>query len=236
MNRIHLLSAGVGAAVIALASQANATTVTFESFGGAYPLYNIPAGDQLYTNFSSGLPEGAVGDGALYGPNYGTNCFGDNCVASPGTSTSSLTTGQFFAVLPGQTETFAFGYDASDVSVYIGSLDDENSLTINYVGGGSTTYTGDQLAAISGQSTPIPGGDATIFGTMTNGFWTFTDPSRDIIGITIAEGTAISSNSFEVAEITTSIPEPSTWAMMMAGFAGLAFAAFRSRRSAAALG
>jgi hypothetical protein len=71
MNRKHLLSAGFGAAVIALASQANATTVTFESFGGAYPLYNIPAGDQLYTNFSSGLPAGAVGDGALYGPNYG---------------------------------------------------------------------------------------------------------------------------------------------------------------------
>jgi hypothetical protein len=65
---------------------------------------------------------------------------------------------------------------------------------------------------------------------MTNGFWTFTDPSRDIIGITVPEGSAISSNSFEIAEITTSIPEPSTWAMMIAGFAGLAFAAFRGRR------
>jgi hypothetical protein len=235
MNRIHLLSAGVGAAVIVLASQASATTVTFESFGGADPLYQIPAGDQLYTNFSSGLPAGAVGDGALYGPNYGTNCFGDNCVASPGTSTSSLTTGQFFAVLPGQTETFTFGYAASDVSVYIGSLDDENSLTINYAGGGSTPYTGDDLAAISGQTTPIPGGNQTIYGTMTNGLWTFTDSSRDIVGITITEGSETLSNSFEIAEITTSIPEPSTWAMMMAGFAGLAFTAFRARRSAAAL-
>ena len=55
---------------------------------------------------------------------------------------------------------------------------------------------------------------------MTNGFWTFTDPSRDIIGITVTEGSTILSNSFEIAEITTSIPEPSTWAMMMAGFAG----------------
>jgi PEP-CTERM motif len=235
MNRKHLLSAGFGAAVIALASQANATTVTFESFGGAYPLYNIPAGDQLYTNFSSGLPAGAVGDGALYGPNYGVECFGSNCVAAPGTSASSLTTGQFFAVLPGQTETFTFGYAASDLSVYIGSLDDENSLTINYAGGGSTTYTGDDLAAISGQTTPIPGGNQTIYGTMTNGLWTFTDSSRDIVGITITEGSETLSNSFEIAEITTSIPEPSTWAMMMAGFAGLAFTAFRARRSAAAL-
>jgi len=235
MSRKHLLSAGVGAAIIGLASQANATTVTFASFGGSNPLYQIPRGDQLYTNFSSGLPSGATGDGALYGPNYGTACFGDNCVASPGTSTSSLTTGQFFAVLPGQTETFTFGYAASDVSVYIGSLDDENSITIDYEGGGSTTYTGDDLAAISGQTMPIPGGDPTIYGTMTNGFWTFTDPSRDIIGITVTEGSTISSNSFEIAEITTSIPEPSTWAMMTAGFAGLAFAAFRARRSAAAV-
>src|SRR5271155_5839518 len=148
MNRKHLLSAGVGAAVIALASQANATTVTFESFGGASPLYEIPAGDQLYTNFSSGLPLGATGDGALYGPNYGTACFngGANCVAAPGTGASSLTTGQFFAVIPGQTETFTFGYAASDVSVYIGSLDDENSITIDYAGGGSTIYSGTDLA------------------------------------------------------------------------------------------
>ena len=76
---------------------------------------------------------------------------GTNCVAAPGISASSLTAGQFFAVIPGQTETFTFGYAASDVSVYIGSLDDENSLTINYAGGGSTTYTGDDLAAISDQ-------------------------------------------------------------------------------------
>jgi hypothetical protein len=109
------------------------------------------------------------------------------------------------------------------VDIYIGSLDDENSLTINFVGGSSTTYTGDDLAAVSHQSTPIPGGDPTIFGAMTNGPWTSTDPSLDIVSITLSEGTAISSNSFEVAEILTSVPEPSTWAMMLFGFAGLAW-------------
>jgi hypothetical protein len=121
------------------------------------------------------------------------------------------------------------------VSVYIGSLDDENSITINYANGTSHTYSGDDLAAVSGQTTPIPGGDATIYGMLRNGLWTFTDPSLDIIGITVSEGAAISSNSFEIAKITTSVPEPSTWAMMIAGFAGLGFAAFRARRSAVAL-
>jgi hypothetical protein len=238
VNRKHLLSVGVGAAVVVLASQANATTVTFASFGGSSPLYDVPPGETLYTDFSSGLPAGATGDGALYGPNYGTECFGSapNCVAAPGISTSSQTPGQFFAVIPGQTETFTFGYTVSDVSVYIGSLDDENSLTINYSNGTFKTYTGDDLASVSGQSTPIPGGNDTIFGTMTNGYWTFTDPSLDIVGITVSEGSAISSNSFEIAEIATSVPESSTWAMMIAAFAGLGLAAFRARRSAVAVG
>jgi hypothetical protein len=121
------------------------------------------------------------------------------------------------------------------VSVYIGSLDDENSITLNLAGGGSVTYTGAQLAVISGEEssvlTPIPGGTPTIDGTMTNGFWTFTDASADIIGITVYNGTAISSNSFEIAQIATSVPEPSTWAMMLVGFAGLGFAGYRRTRT-----
>jgi hypothetical protein len=66
------LCAGIGAAFLALASQADATTVTFESFGGSAPLYEVPAGETLYTNFSSGLPSGATGDGSLYPANYGS--------------------------------------------------------------------------------------------------------------------------------------------------------------------
>ena len=132
-------------------------------------------------------------------------------------------TGQFFAVTPGQTETFTFGSAVKDVSVYIGSLDDENSITLNLSEWPPpVSYTGAQLALISGEElsllTPIPGGDATIDGALTNGRWTFTDPSRDIIGITVTEGSTISSNSFEIAEITTSIPEPSTWAMTSKAF------------------
>ena len=177
-----------------------------------------------------------MGGGDLYGPDYGTECFGSNCVASPGTGAFTVTTGQFFAVLPGETEIFAFGYAAEDVAVYIGSLDDENSITLNFAGGGSMTYTGDQLAAVSNAPTPLCSGSCTINGALTNGFWTFTDPSRDIIGITVSEGSTVLSNSFEIAEITTSIPEPSTWAMMIAGFAGLGLAAFRARRSAVAVG
>jgi PEP-CTERM motif len=66
---------------------------------------------------------------------------------------------------------------------------------------------------------------------MTNGYWTFTDPSLDIKGITISEGSDIMSNSLEVAQTTTSVPEPSTWAMMLAGFASLGWVGYSGRRA-----
>ena len=42
-------------------------------------------------------------------------------------------------------------------------------------------------------------------------------------------------NDFAIGTVAlSSVPEPSTWAMMMLGFAGLGFAAFRTRKTAVA--
>ena len=79
----------------------------------------------------------------------------------------------------------------------------------------------------------MPGGPASILARSRHTHWTFTDPSLDIVSITLSEGTAISSNSFEVAEILTSVPEPKTWAMMLLGFAGLGFVSYSQRRKLA---
>ena len=52
------------------------------------------------------------------------------------------------------------------------------------------------------------------------------------------ENTLPEYNSFEIAQIataTSSVPEPSTWAMMAIGFAGLGYASIRSRRTARAI-
>ena len=65
MNWKHLLSAGFGAALVALTSQANATTVTFASLGALSPL--PPPRRTLYTDFSSGLPSGATSAAAPAG-------------------------------------------------------------------------------------------------------------------------------------------------------------------------
>ncbi len=228
MKRTSLFGA-VAIAAMGAAIAANATTVTFDSFGGSYPLYSpLPPGETLYTDFSSGNP--GTGTGSLYTPS-GQSQSGDqpgSFVAAPYTASGS-TTGQFFATTPGETETFTFATDVKDVAIYIGSLDEENSLIIHTTSG-DVTYSGTQLASVFGAS--LPGdGTPTITGSTSNGLFTFVDSSVDITGITVSEGLAVSSNSFEIAQITTSVPETSTWAMMGLGFAGLAFAGYRARRT-----
>jgi PEP-CTERM motif-containing protein len=169
-------------------------------------------------------------NGTLYIPS-GQSQSGDKpgtFVAAPFTATGS-TTGQFFATTPGEAETFTFATDVKDVGVYIGSLDAENVLTIHTTSG-DITFTGTELATVPGAS--LPGdGTPTITGSTSNGRFTFVDSALDITGISISEGPGAPTNSFEIAQITTSVPEPSTWAMMGLGFAGLAFAGYRARRA-----
>lgn len=64
--------------------------------------------------------------------------------------------------------------------------------------------------------------------TITN--W-FSAPGDKQFLVTYVEGNGAPS----VLQIATGVPEASTWAMMLAGFAGLGFAAFRARPKAAAL-
>jgi PEP-CTERM motif len=41
---------------------------------------------------------------------------------------------------------------------------------------------------------------------------------------------AVDSGSLDLSSVTSSVPEPSTWAMMLLGFVGLGFAFRRARR------
>jgi PEP-CTERM motif len=227
MKRAFLFGA-VALASLGSAIAANATTVTFESFGGGDPLYTVPLGETLYTDFSSGNP--GTGTGTLYIPS-GQSQSGDqpgSAVAAPFTAMGS-TAGQFFATTPGESETFTFATDVKDVGVYIGSLDAGNILTLHTTSG-DITYTGTELAAIPGAG--LPGdGTPTITGSTSNGRFTFVDSAVDITGISVSENMSVASNSFEIAQITTSVPEASTWAMMGLGFAALAFAGYRARRA-----
>ncbi len=237
MKRISFLAAAA-AATLGSVVGASATVVGFSSFGGIYGIGGVPPGETVDTNFSSGLPLGATGDGSIYTPSGAMSQAGveaGSYVAAPYTSTGS-STGKFFAVNYGQTETFTFTKPVDVLSFYIGSLDADNVFTL-ITTSGSTTWDGAQLDAYT--SGPLEASGApTITSSHLNGRFTFADGSNDIIGFKMYENTLPEYNSFEIAQIataTSSVPEPSTWAMMAIGFAGLGYASIRSRRTARAI-
>ena len=201
----------LAAAVMAPASLAHATSMTFTGYGVA-----LPPGETLVTDFST-LPGAFTGDGSLVtGSSAGV-------YAAPAFSASSFDTGQYLAIEGGQSETFTPTAPIGDLSVYIGSLDAYNSITVAFSGGGTHTYTGADIASMSGaiddgdQSSGNSNGRLTIF---------FSSP---VSSVTFGS----SSNAFEVASVATSaVPEPAAWSMMLIGL-GVTGAVLRRRRSPA---
>jgi hypothetical protein len=105
------------------------------------------------------------------------------------------------------------GAPVNQVSFFWGSVDGFNTITFN--GDSSNSFTGSQLVGLSDagcQTDPA-----------CNRFVTFIGP---ITSFTLSS----SGNAFEVDSFTTqvrAIPEPSTWAMMILGFMGVGFMAYR---------
>jgi hypothetical protein len=118
---------------------------------------------------------------------------------------------------------YIFGTTASDatvswtipvtsVTIYWGSPDTYNTLSLN---NGDSAVGGDVLA-LTGTSSGDNAGTRWITISSSSTFTGFTAISTQ------------AALEFDMA----AVPEPSTWAMMGLGFAGLAFAGFRRRRSA----
>jgi hypothetical protein len=113
--------------------------------------------------------------------------------------------------------------NVSRLSLYIGSLDDYNSITFYLKGGGSQVITGFQLGAVSGAN------DGDRQQADTNGRFTFYS-TDNIVGFDLNS----TSNSFELSNIGAAVPEPATWAMMIIGF-GAVGSMVRSHRRKQAL-
>jgi PEP-CTERM motif len=103
----------------------------------------------------------------------------------------------------------------------------DNTLTVHTLTNSVDSVTGSQLAA------------ALVFGV--NGFgdqFSANDNQwfniRDTAGPIVFFTASSTNNAFEF-DMGSSVPEPSTWAMMMLGFAGLGYAAFRRSAKAPTL-
>lgn len=206
------VSVALAAALAAMAASAGAG-VTYVPFGTT-----IPAGESLITDFatSAGLT------GAFHMP---TSSQG-GVTAAPAYTGSGFDTAQYLSIegLQGDTGATLSFAPRKEVSVYVGSLDDYNTLTVLFQGSGPISYTGTQLAALTGACT---GGGQTI--GCSNGRFVF-DFANKIDGLSFQSG----SNAFEVASVSgTGVPEPAGWALMLLGIAAVG-AGLRSERRLAA--
>jgi hypothetical protein len=122
---------------------------------------------------------------------------------------------------------------SESISVYIGSLDSYNTIVFFDGATQVASYTGTQLTSLTtAVDNQAQVGQAN--SSLSNGrfYFTFSSPVTSIEFVS-------SSNSFEiaqVADIATGVPEPSSWAMMLIGFAGLGFAGYRRAKEAPPVG
>ena len=189
----------IAVAAIGFAASAQALTIT------SSPLDVAPGpGENIVFDFNGGAP--AAGYSYTGGSIFASSVNG--VAAAPAGDTTP-----FFAVQGGQTATFHFAKELKSFSIYIGSVDSFNSLR----------FTGKNYDSGLFSASALPGGDN---GNQTSGdtnrrfFFNF-GPGESVRTVTLASST----NSFELDNIAVAgVPEPSSWALLVAGFGLIGFA------------
>jgi hypothetical protein len=130
------------------------------------------------------------------------------------------TAGNYLSVLGGGSENVTFS-NRSSFSFFWGSIDDFNTIVVHETVGGDVTFLGSAIPGLVGNGVHATGCQTV---TDCNRYFTFADNTLGslITGFSISS----SSNSFELTNISA-VPEPATWAMMILGFFGVGFMAYR---------
>jgi hypothetical protein len=195
-----MFGAALGALGFATAANASLVSLTFVPFGGGIAPPIVPEGETAVT-LTPGT--GQIVTGSLSGD-----------FAAPAYPGGTPDPHPYLALESGESSTIAFGGSFTGVEIYIGSLDTFNTISFS----NGLSFTGSSLAAGS-----VPDGNQTA--GSSNGLFSFVfSPGEAVTSVTLGSN----GNSLEVAGISvSSIPEPATWAMMLIGFTGLGYAAFR---------
>jgi PEP-CTERM motif len=218
------LFATTGLAWLALTGAAGAVTVTLTP-GPQDPQYfaSEAAGENNFTldGITWTLTSGSAATAKGTTPGISAAPLG------MGTSTTTGTT--YMVVEGGGAETATWATPQTSLSIYWGSIDanmpgtassgNVNSVAITIDG---YTLTGSDLVTLGAlgrgdQGNPLDNQLVTI-----TGLGAFTQVTFSSTG-----------NAFEFS-LGSGVPEPSTWAMMLVGFAGLCFAGYRTRQRSAA--
>jgi hypothetical protein len=191
--------------------------VTFDEFGITTP--NIYPGTSIQTgNVPPSVGGISFSGGAFIANNAPNTAAGIS--ATPANDASN-----YMSILGGQYETLTFGgATKTSFGLYWGSIDAYNE--VQFFSGNSATpfasYSGSTLGAV-----PPVGSNGDQFNQSTlstNAYIKFTGLSFDKVIL------SSSGNSFEFDNIHVGgVPEPSTWAMLILGFASVGFLAYRRR-------
>ncbi len=211
IKNIMMTAALIGAT----ATSANAATlVATPGSAASFAFPTLPGVTQARFDFNSAaVPAGFTATYASASLVTGTSA----TAAQPEFSDNS----QYLAVIGGGAATLQSTTGYTLVSFFLGSIDTYNTVEIlSTTGAILQTYTGANF------TTPFPAnGDQDI--PVTNRRITYSvSPGDQLVGgIRFRSG----SNSAEIDNVVFAVPEPSTWAMMFAGFGMIGFA-MRSRR------
>jgi PEP-CTERM motif len=219
MRKTLLMTTGL--AWLALTAAASAAPVVTVSPGPANPTY--------FDGLITGAHDFMVGDDSW---SLVSGSAGIAIGTTPGISAAPLgMTNPYMSVQGGGTEEVVFGSARTSLSIYWGSIDANeagtpsggniNSLAITIDG---YTLTGSDLVALYGLH-----GDGSHGDPLANEWVTISG-----LGSFTTVDFSSPRNAFEFS-LSSGVPEPSTWAMMALGFAGLGYAAFRRNTKVRAL-
>ena len=201
-SKAFIWAAAFGIMAASSASKANAALIFFDGFES--PSLNGSA--------TSGGTDDA---GAVFGPKSGLQggLFGYSS-APQGTQTAHIQFADYFTekvsgLVSGQSYTLSFdfaarpGYDVDGLQISYGTTTLFNQLPT------STAFAPVTLSFVAGSSDLF-----TFAGTNTSS----ADPNVAVDAISISDAATVAA-----------VPEPSTWAMMILGFAGVGFMAYRRK-------
>jgi hypothetical protein len=218
MKGVVMIKKFAVAAAVLTAVASPAYAVSFTTQLGSTATFAAPAGGTV-VDFNNGttVPTGFTLTGSGY---IVSNADSASTGARPAFSDGSA----YLSVLGGGAATLrsaAMGYQS--ISLFLGSIDAFNTIRVlSTTGAVLATYTGSQFVVPANGNQDVP---------RTNRRITFLAGAGESLGgLTLSSGT----NSLETDNIVFSVPEPSTWALMLVGFGMVGGAArYRRRKSAA---
>jgi hypothetical protein len=207
------LLSGFAFAIVALGAvashPANAAVVSLSEGGNSDPSAGfVSSAGPVTISFDGGSGPLVANTGSVF---YTSSTTPGVAAAPFGDTTGYASIGS--TALP-QSATLSLGAGVNYLGFYWGSVDSFNTLQLFDGTALVATYTGSDIL------NPANG----FQGSTGSAFVNFSTNGTDKITSAVFTSTQA---AFEIDSITTAVPEPSTWALLMIGFAGLGFLGYR---------